>query len=258
MEISFHWVGGATWILNIDDLKIACDPVLCPKGTIQDYFWFKSKRIEAPAYEEKDFDNTDIWLITHNHEDHLDQAGLSKIADTSMVISNPNAAPRLEKKGVGNLHILKRDSRKILRLRNFQIEITAIPAIHGINPISAFFAGRGNGYFLTIEKENKKFSFYLTGDTVYKKQIVKKLRNKNIDLLIPNMGAVKQGSWLMTLTLNANMLKRFLSELHPKMVIPVHYGSFAHYNEPASAIAEIKDDRIKMVEVGGSYTFRVD
>ena len=47
MEIVFHWIGGATFVLSIGKLNIACDPVLCEKGTIQDYFWFKSKRLDT-------------------------------------------------------------------------------------------------------------------------------------------------------------------------------------------------------------------
>jgi L-ascorbate metabolism protein UlaG (beta-lactamase superfamily) len=32
MEIIFHWIGGATFILSIGNLNIAVDPVLCKKG----------------------------------------------------------------------------------------------------------------------------------------------------------------------------------------------------------------------------------
>lgn len=83
-----NWIGGATFILSIGNLNIAVDPVLCQKGTVQDYFWFKSERIEQPVYSEGDFENIDLWLITHNHEDHLDSIGLSKISSSSKVICN--------------------------------------------------------------------------------------------------------------------------------------------------------------------------
>jgi len=38
MELIFNWIGGATFVLSIGDLNIACDPVLCEKETIQDFF----------------------------------------------------------------------------------------------------------------------------------------------------------------------------------------------------------------------------
>jgi len=69
-------------------------------------------------------------------------------------------------------------------------------------------------------------------------------------LMIPNMGAAKQGSWIMTLTLNSKMLQKMLAKLNPKKVIPVHYGAFEHYREPLKKIIALKDKRIKIVTVG--------
>jgi L-ascorbate metabolism protein UlaG (beta-lactamase superfamily) len=135
MELIFNWIGGATFVLRIGNLNIACDPVLCDKGTIQDFFWFKSQRIEQPVYSENDFEN--------------------------------------------------------------------------------------------------------------------------IDLLIPNMGAAKQGSWIMTLTLNSEMLKKMIVKLNPKIVIPVHYGTFEHYKEPVDFIKEINDNRILIVEPGSKTEVKI-
>jgi len=253
MNIIFYWIGGATFILSIGNLQIACDPVLCEKGTIQDYFWFKSARIEEPVYNEKDFDNIDLWLITHNHEDHLDSIGLSKISNRTSVVSNKNASKKLQKKGLNDLTILSWGETKKYSLKDYEIEVEAIPAIHGINPLSALFAGKVNGYYLTISNGKEKVRIYITGDTVYKNRIIKTFESRKIDLLIPNMGAAKQGSWIMTLTLNSTMLKKMISRLNPKTIIPVHYGTFEHYKEPIETIRNINDERIKFVEVGGKF-----
>jgi L-ascorbate metabolism protein UlaG (beta-lactamase superfamily) len=252
MEILFYWVGGATFILSIGNLKIACDPVICEKGRIQDYSFFKSKRMEAPVYDEKTFNDIDLWLITHNHEDHLDSIGLSKIDNKSMVISNPNASKIISKTGTTNLTVLKWNMTKTYHIKGFDISVEAVPAIHGVSPLSALFAGVGNGYYLTISKGDKKIRIYITGDTVYKRKVVKKLKGKEIDLMIPNMGAAKQHSWIMILTLNAKMLNKMMSKLNPKYVIPVHYGTFEHYIEPVSEIEKLKNDHIKLVKTGDS------
>ncbi len=250
MEILFYWIGGATFILSIGDLNIAVDPVLCKKGTVQDYFWFKSKRIEQPIYTEMDFENIDLWLITHNHEDHLDSIGLSKISNLSKIISNKNSSKKLQESGKKDLTVLNWKQTKKFNKKAYEIEIETIPAIHGINPLSALLAGKVNGYYLNISKGKEKIRIYITGDTVYKNKIIKEFENKDVDLLIPNMGAAKQGSWVMTLTLSSKMLKKMISKLNPKIVIPVHYGTFEHYKEPIENIKEINDERIKIVEVG--------
>jgi L-ascorbate metabolism protein UlaG (beta-lactamase superfamily) len=254
MEIRFNWIGGATFILTIGDLKIAVDPVLCERGKMQDYFWFKSKRLEEPMYDEKTFSNIDLWLITHNHEDHLDSIGLSKIESDCKVVSNGNASKKLIKKGITNLTVLNWHEAKKFSIKGYEIKVEAIPAIHGVNPLSALFAGKVNGYYLTISKGTEKVRVYVTGDTVYKNKVVNSLNGKEIDLLIPNMGAAKEGSWIMTLTLNAKMLKKMIAKLNPTTVIPVHYGTFEHYKEPLEKIMNIKEDRIKFVKIGESVT----
>jgi len=250
MEITFNWIGGATFILSIGNLSIAVDPVLCEKGTVQDYFWFKSARIEQPVYNENDFQDIDLWLITHNHEDHLDSIGLSKISNSSKTVCNKNSFKILQENGTNDLTILDWEQSKTFNIKGYSIEIEAIPAIHGVNPLSALLAGKVNGYYLTISHGEEKFKIYITGDTVYKNRTIKTLENKEIDLLIPNMGAAKEGSWIMTLTLNSKMLKKLISKLNPKTVIPVHYGAFEHYKEPVEVIKKINDERIKIVEVG--------
>lgn len=250
MDIRFKWIGGATFIIYIDNLKIAVDPVLCKKGTVQDYFWFKSKRIEDPQYDDADFNDIDLWLITHEHEDHLDKIGLSKIESNSTIISNKKAGDILKKGGKRNVFLLGWRNTLEIKHGDYIIKIEAIKAIHGINPISAFFAGKGNGYYVSVLKGTESFSFYITGDTVYKSSIIKQLNGRPIDLLIPNMGAAKQGSWLMTLTLNAKMLQKLMKKLKPITVIPVHYGTFMHYNESIKEIIELKNNAILILELG--------
>jgi N-acyl-phosphatidylethanolamine-hydrolysing phospholipase D len=258
MEIIFNWIGGATFILTVGNLNIAVDPVLCEKGKVQDYFWFKSERIEQPVYSETDFDNIDLWLITHNHEDHLDSIGLSKISNSAKIICNKNSSKILKENGKNDLTILGWKQTNELNIKDYKIEIEAITAIHGINPLSALLAGKVNGYYLKISNGTEKIEVYITGDSVYKNKIIKSLDNKEIDLLIPNMGAAKQGSWIMTLTLNSKMLAKIISKLNPKIVIPVHYGTFEHYKEPVKNIKEINDERIKIVNIGTKTKLKIN
>ncbi len=258
MNVKFKWIGGATFILSINNLRIAIDPVLCKQGTVQDFFWFKSKRTEQPIYNKNDFENIDLWLITHNHDDHLDDIGISKISKLSNAVCNKNSFKKLKKRGIENLTVLKRNETKNYKLKNYEIKIEAVTAIHGINPVSALLAGKGNGYYLIISNKQEKVRIYITGDTVYKSKIIKRFRDRKIDLLIPNMGAAKKGSWIMTLTLNSEMLKKMIYKLNPKIIIPVHYGTFEHYKEPVEVIKNIRDKRIKIVEIGCEKTFIFD
>jgi L-ascorbate metabolism protein UlaG (beta-lactamase superfamily) len=250
MEILFNWIGGATFILAIGDLKIAVDPVLCAKGTIHDYGLFKSERLEQPIYSDNDFKNIDLWLITHEHEDHLDKIGMAKISTTSKTVCNNKVYKFLKELNLKDLSILKWGQTKKINIKGYDITIEAIPAIHGVNPVFAFIAGHVNGYLVNINKGGETKTIYITGDTVYKNRIRKTIDNRAIDLMVPNMGAACEGTWIKTLTLNSKMLNKLICDLNPKIVIPVHYGTFEHYKEPADSILALNDNRIKVVKVG--------
>ena len=152
MPIELKWVGGATWILTVGGVKIACDPVLCPAGTIQDYGWFRSRRLEAPVYVEDDFRDVDLWLITHAHEDHLDERGLAQIGPASRVVTHANAISKIRRTRTTDIHMLAWHQQHQFTLKDCQITIEAMPAVHGVNPISAWFAGGVNGYWVTLTR----------------------------------------------------------------------------------------------------------
>jgi hypothetical protein len=74
------------------------------------------------------------------------------------------------------LTVLSWKQTKEFNIKGYKIEIEAIPAIHGINPLSALLAGKVNGYYLTISKGKEKIRIYITGDTVYKNKTIKHLK----------------------------------------------------------------------------------
>jgi L-ascorbate metabolism protein UlaG (beta-lactamase superfamily) len=257
-EITFQWVGGATFILSFDNMKVACDPVLCPKDTIQVYNGlFKSTRLESPVYTDDDFKGIDLWLITHSHEDHLDEPGIAAISNSAHIIGDKKSIAGLSTHGLTHWTVLDWYETIRLNIKGFELTIDAVPAIHGVSPVTAYFAGKVNGYYLTIRKDSKCIRIYITGDTVLKKRVLKSLKGKPIDLMIPFLGGANLQPWMMTLTLNARMLHRFMEELQPHMVIPVHFGTFRHYREPIGEVLKLKDGRIHILKPGDKKNFRI-
>ncbi len=254
MNIKFKAIGGASWILNIDDLKIACDPVLAPKGTIHDYKWFKSTRLEEPVYIDNDFKDVDLWLLTHNHEDHLDSIGLSRIEKSAKIIIHKNLSKKLKSYPV---HILNCGNEMSFKTKGFKIKVEAIAAIHGVNPISAFFAGKVNGYWLTINKGSQTIQFYISADTVYKRKVASVLMGRKVDVFIPNVGGASKGTWLGTLTMTAKMLEKFQEIINPKITLPVHFETFSHYNEPVSELNKLNDNRIVILKAGEQFEISI-
>lgn len=250
MKLELNIVGGATWVLNVENkFKIACDPVLAPIGTEYNFTSFKSKRIKAPIYDDSTFENVKIWMITHNHADHIDKWGIKRILKENYVVCDKNSRKLLKTAKNENMITLNWHDNRIIKIHDITLEIQAMPAFHGNNYLTRTFAGNVNGYLLKIENVEDKKTIYVTSDTVFNKKIIKNLKNQNIDVLIANMGQVRSKMWGGPLTMDISMLNMFIEDLKPKKVIPVHIDDFSHYE---TRVEMLKENGIEVIENGSS------
>lgn len=258
-NLSFKWVGCATWILSIDNVKISSDPVLCPKGTVQHYqFGFKSIRRTEPMFCDDEFKDIDIWLISHNHKDHIDKEGLAVIDPKSTIITNRNTMKTLRTINPEKVFPIAWGQTYNYMKEDVSIEIEAIPAVHASNPIVAVISGSVNGYWLTIAKGQFRIHCYVTGDTTDNKKVINALSNRKADVLIPHMGAAYKDSFGGPLTLCAESLKTIVNTIHPDLILPVHYGTFSHLlDEPISAVENLNDNKVKVLNEGQTHNFSI-
>lgn len=255
MNAFFKWIGGATWIVQIDSVKIACDPVLCPKGSIQDYRYFKTTRLNDPVFDETDFTGVNLWLLTHNHEDHLDRYGLKMIPREATIISHESLKPLLLKKGYSRVRFLGWHEDTVVTTDGLSIRIKAIPAVHAKRRIFGGMVGNGNGYFLEISRADSAYSIYVTGDSVYDRENISHIGSPNIDLIIANSGSAMVGKSILAhiigrITNNANDLTAMAADMRPKKLIPVHWGTFTHYSENITSTSFKNHDTITIADLG--------
>jgi len=255
MDIKLKWIGGATWILQIDKLKIACDPVLCREGSIQDYRYFKTKRLNNPIFDESDFENINIWLLTHNHEDHIDKLGFEKIDTKTTIIAHKSLKQLFSKDNFKNLNYLDLEESFIYSNNDISINIRALPAIHAKRKFFGRQIGNGNGYLLEIIKDDLKYTVYVTGDSVFNVDIKKYFDNLKIDLIITNAGNAMIGNSIMAkligrITNNIGDIKKMIAVLNPKIVIPVHWGTFTHYTELIDIDSFANYNQVKLINPG--------
>lgn len=227
MTLEMFYVGGATCILNIDNsVKIGIDPALAPEGEKVTFKGFTSIKKIGPRIEEGIFDNIDIWLITHMHEDHLDNQGVDIISQNSRVICESE----------GTFHKIDNTKCKVLAWGNvfsfakkdISIEIISVPAFHAKNFIVRNSIGQVNGYVLKIQSGKTRKIIYFTGDTVFNKTIVDAIP-KNIDIMVANLGNARGSKLIGPLTMNLKMLSQFVKCIEPRIIVPVHIDDYSHY-----------------------------
>ncbi len=253
-DITFKWIGAPTWILQVDDLKIACDPVLCPKDTLQIHPYFKVKRRTAPQFVEKDFSAIDFWLLTHQHEDHIDAYGVTKIDPNSKVFSHHNLKKWLKLIYAKNVTFLPWGKVSTYTKNDLQVAIEAIPCVHASNFIAAKLAGGVNGYWVTIKKGKNTLNIYVTGDTVAHTKVKKFLNGRKADILIPNVGGGGLNKFGGPYTFTAETLKDIVATIQPSAILPVHHTSFSIYKDPIQNLYDWNDERILQFDEGDTIT----
>ena len=89
MSILFTYCGVACGVISVDDkFHIGIDPDLSPKGTLVQFNGFVSKKQTDVNNDKKLLDNVNIWLITHGHQDHLDEVGKGYLKDKTVITPN--------------------------------------------------------------------------------------------------------------------------------------------------------------------------
>lgn len=220
-----------------DGIKIVCDPVLCPVGTIHNYGFFKSKRIKPPAFSDDDIKNVNLWLFTHGHKDHCDFWNYKQLVAGCEIISDLSASVQLKKFGCEGVQILRWKEKTTVTFPNgITIAIEAVPAVHGLTIGMGRRVGNGNGYFIDIRYGDKNYSMYTTGDTLPNRETIEAINNRSFDLVIANVGNAVVGKGLLAkligrITMNISDLKFFKKHLKTKAIIPIHWDAFEHYKE---------------------------
>jgi N-acyl-phosphatidylethanolamine-hydrolysing phospholipase D len=254
LNFYFKWIGSATWVMRINELKIACDPVLCPKNTVQHYApGFNTIRLTDPVFEEDDFKNIDIWLISHEHEDHLDKYGLAKVDPETIIVANRKAEKIFNEIRPKKLYLVKYNQILSYQLKGLSVEIKVMPTVHASNPLMAYFLSGGNGYWLTIKNKDAQLPIYVTGDTVKHEKVMNAIRGLKADILIPNMGDAWRNYFGGPLTFSIKTLQPVIDTIKPEIILPVHFASFAHFPETSSTIKAWNNEKVKIFTEGDCF-----
>lgn len=200
MKVTF--LGQAGLLLEVEGLKIMIDPYLSDSVGQRD----PQKHRRVPV-DERFFDaQPDVMVFTHNHLDHFDPETVERIitGDTHITVLAPGSVWNAVRKlgGKNNYVLFDRHTQ----WTEGAVRFSAVKAAHS----DAYAIG------VLVEAEGK--TFYITGDTLYSKEIFGDLPEKIDYVFLPVNGVGN----------NMNMADaaRFVRDIGAKTAIPVHTGLF--------------------------------
>ena len=117
------WIGHATFLIKLGNTTIITDP-LFSKNTGP--LIFGPKRYVEPAINIKEVPKTDIFLLTHNHYDHLDVNAVRNFPHKDAKVITPL---KLSKYFNRYKDVNELDWYEKIKINN-ELQITLLPAVH--------------------------------------------------------------------------------------------------------------------------------
>jgi L-ascorbate metabolism protein UlaG (beta-lactamase superfamily) len=218
-------VGQSTFIIEtVEGIIILTDP------------WFHAfgfLRSSPPALEPDEITKCDLLLVSHNHVDHFDRAGIGIARRTgALIIGSARAAKKARRAGIGEAIGLAPTEKTTFK----SLSITAVHAEHPLAKDAIGFNVRG------------RESFYFSGDTRHSEKIVRELEDARLDVAILQIACAKYFGRKDGMDIHDSA--KLANELMPNIVVPMHYQHRGKTEDPGRMKALVKGPRVVILEPG--------
>ncbi|MBO6491905.1 MAG: MBL fold metallo-hydrolase [Pelagibacteraceae bacterium] len=234
------WIGHATFLIKLGNTTIITDPFFSKNAGP---LIFGPKRYAEPAINLEDIPEINLYLLTHNHYDHLDYRTIKKFPYKKTKVLTPlKLSKYFTKNGFNNVEEI--DWYNQVRVND--LKITLLPAVHWSKRTLTDTNKTLWGNFL-IEYKNKKIFFAC--DTGYG-NIYKKLGKEYgpIDLTFINIGAYDFRPMFEKSVYHANPEEALNigQDLKSKKVLGMHWGTITlSFEDPFEPPARFKNNTNK-------------
>ncbi len=190
----------------------------------------KNKIIYIDPFKiDKNYNDADIILITHEHYDHYSEEDIDKVVNKNTIIVIPEEMlTKLLKKGINKNSIVLVEPNKEYIVQGVKIE--TVPA-YNVNKKFHPKENKWVGYIITINDVR----YYIAGDT----DITEENRKVKCDVAFVPVGG--------TYTMNSKESAQLVNEIQPKIAVPIHYGSIVGTEQDAVDFVRLLYPTIKGV-----------
>lgn len=260
---SIFFIGTATVLIRYAGFIVLTDPNFIHRHEQVDLgYGLSATRQTDPALDIHELPSVDLVLLSHFHGDHFDQVAEREIEKSLPIVTTPEAAEALRRRGFMAPHALTTWEDISVVKGNARLRITATPGRHG-PPIVSFALPEVMGSVLEFQPDagNRRLRMYITGDTLVidaLKEIPR--RYPDIDLALLHLGGTRVLGILVTM--DAEQGVELLQIVKPKRAIPIHYNDYDVFKSSLSEFQRAVElaglaNQVHYLSHGETYTFTV-
>ena len=248
---SIQWLGGPTALLEYGQLRAITDPMLGPRGpgafvlpkhpSTGEANAQIARYVALPAYS---LEGLNVILISHTHNDHLDVRAKELLPKNLPLVVAAAGADAMRAAGFTDVRGLDWGETTTISAGPTSLRVLAVPAHHAHDAELDHEVGKGNGYILEWHDSSDSYRAYWTGDAVLSDETQHFAEHYGqVDLLLPHMGGVGGDGGRGLRTMNAEEAMELTRRVDPKLVMPIHHTTFAHYREPIEALEQLAQEQ---------------
>ena len=249
-------------LLRYAGLTILTDPSFLHKGDhVHLGYGLTSQRLTEPALGLEQLPQVDFVLLSHLHEDHFDRLVEESLDKALPIVTTPQAAAKLRRKGFHGARGLRTWETLVVRSGDVTVRVTAMPGRHGPGFVNRLLPDV-MGTMVEYEKagEGLCLRLYISGDTLVHDELREiPRRYPGIDLALLHLGGTRVLGVLVTM--DARQGVQALRLIGPRMAVPLHYDDYDVFKSPldefAAAVREAGlETHVSYVARGDRYAFR--
>jgi L-ascorbate metabolism protein UlaG (beta-lactamase superfamily) len=263
---SVFFIGTATTLIRCGGFTILTDPNFIHMHEQVDLGnGLSATRLTNPALDIHELPPIDLVVLSHFHGDHFDQVAERELDKELPIVTTPQAAEELRKRGFTNTLPLETWSNITVAKGKMHLRITSMPGRHG-PPVVDFLLPDVMGTVLEFypdpgdsDPTNFAFKLYITGDTLFIDDLQEiPVRYPELNLALLHLGGTRALGILVTM--DADQGIEMMHLVKPEVAIPIHYNDYDVFKDPLEnfqrAVQEAGlQDKVKYLAHGETFRF---